>query len=145
MAGLTLIELLVVLAVLGVAVAVAGVSLALREPGTAELAEEAQRLAALLELARAQSRSTGLPLRWQVSDTGFRFEGAGAGQLPQHWKHPGMTALVQDGEVLLLGPEPVIAPQQVHVFRLGQPQLRWQVATDGVRPFIAQPASQERP
>ncbi len=141
--GLTLLELLVVLAVLGVAIA--AVSLAFREPGSAEVEEEAQRLAALLEAARAQSRQAGLPVRWQVAESGFRFEGGDTAHLPRTWKHEGITAQVQDGEVLLLGPEPVIAPQQVLVFSLRRPQLRWRVGTYGVRPFAAERADGASP
>ena len=65
-AGLTLIELMVVLAIVGLATAAA--SLAWRDPSAAEVAQEAQRLAALLETARAHSRASGLPVRWQPSD-----------------------------------------------------------------------------
>jgi general secretion pathway protein H len=139
MAGLTLLELMMVLAVLGMASA--AVSLAFRDPNAGQVEEEALRLASLLESARAHSRSTGLPVRWQVSSTGFVFEGLTPPQaLPQTWKHGGMQAQVQGGEVLLLGPEPVIAPQSVVVFSGAVPAFRWQVATDGVRPFGVQPA-----
>lgn len=142
MAGLTLLELMVVLAVLGMASAV--VSLAFRDPKVGHVEEEALRLASLLESARAHSRSMGLPVRWQVSSTGFVFEGMAPAQaLPQTWKHSGMQAQVQGGEVLVLGPEPVIAPQSVVVFSRAMPAFRWRVATDGVRPFGVRPAPSE--
>lgn len=141
--GLSLLELMVVLAVLGVAIA--AVSLAFREPGAAEVEEEARRLAALLEAGRAQSRSSGLPVRWQVTETGFRFEGSDVAHLPRAWTHEGIAAQVPGSGALLLGPEPVIAAQQVLVFSLRQPRLRWQVATDGVRPFEVQRAPEEGP
>jgi general secretion pathway protein H len=142
MTGLTLLELMVVLAVLGMASA--AVSLAFRDPQAGQVEEEALRLASLLESARAHSRSTGLPVRWQASSTGFVFEWVSPAQaLPQTWKHGGMQAQVQGGEVLVLGPEPVIAPQSVVVFGRTVPAFRWRVATDGVRPFGARPAPPE--
>jgi len=142
--GLTLLELMVVLAVLGMASA--AVSLAFRDPNSGQVEEDALRLASLLESARGHSRSTGLPVRWQTSSTGFVFEGMAPAQaLPQTWKHSGMQAQVQSGEVLVLGPEPVIAPQSVVVFSRAVPAFRWRVATDGVRPFgvLLAPSEQE--
>jgi general secretion pathway protein H len=50
-AGFTLIELLVVVAL--IAIATASLSLALRDPAESQLRREADRLAALLEAARA--------------------------------------------------------------------------------------------
>lgn len=134
--GLTLLELLVVLAVLGAAGAL--VSLALRDPIAAQVEEDARRLAALLEVARADARRSGLPVRWQVASDGFRFDGLQGSPLPQTWVHAGMQARVEGGEVLLLGPEPVIGPQAVQVFHAQHARLRWQVRSDGVRPFLAQ-------
>ena len=136
--GLSLLEVMVVMAVLAIAASMA--SLAFRTPGAAEVEEEALRLAALLEAARAQSRRSGLPVRWQVAPQGFHFDGLPGPALPQDWKHAGMAAQVQDGEVLLLGPEPVIAAQRVLILSTHHPSARWQVATDGVRPFQAEPA-----
>ncbi len=136
--GWTLLELMVVLALIGLATA--AVSLAFRDPNAAQVEEDALRLAALLESARAHSRSTGLPVRWQVAPDGFRFEGLQGLALPQTWKHAGVQAQVEEGEVLLLGPEPVLAPQAVLVASRAAPARRWRVATDGVRPFGVQPA-----
>ena len=47
----------------------------MRDSDATQLEREAQRLAALLESARAQSRSTGVPVRWYATAGGFRFEG----------------------------------------------------------------------
>ena len=63
--GFTLLELLVVVAI--IAIATAGVSFALRDSEATQLEREAQRLAALLESARAQSRSSGVPVRWYAT------------------------------------------------------------------------------
>jgi general secretion pathway protein H len=67
--GLTLLELLVVLAIIGFAMA--GVSLSLRDSSQTQLEREAQRLVAVLEAARAQSRTSGVPLIWQATPEGF--------------------------------------------------------------------------
>jgi general secretion pathway protein H len=60
--GFTLIELLIVVAIVAVASAV--VTLAVRDPQASALEREADRLSALLEAARAESRASGLPLLW---------------------------------------------------------------------------------
>jgi general secretion pathway protein H len=67
--GFTLLELLVVVAIM--AIATAGVSLALRDSSQTQLEREAQRLAALLESARAHSRMSANPVRWRATATGF--------------------------------------------------------------------------
>jgi len=67
--GLTLLELLVVLAIIGFAVA--GVSLSLRDNSQTQIEREAQRLVAVLEAARAQSRTSGMALVWQPTAEGF--------------------------------------------------------------------------
>jgi general secretion pathway protein H len=67
--GLTLLELLVVLAIIGFAMA--AVSLSLRDSSQTQLEREAQRLVAVLEAARAQSRTSGITLIWQVTPEGF--------------------------------------------------------------------------
>src|SRR3954471_1833472 len=84
--GFTLIELLVVVAI--IAIATAGVSFALRDTAGAQLEREAQRLSALLESARARSRSTGVPVVWHAVNGGFRFEGLPPGTLPERWLSP---------------------------------------------------------
>ena len=57
------------------ALATAGVSIAMRDNGQTVLEREGARLAALLESGRAQSRATGPMVRWRVTEQGFRFEG----------------------------------------------------------------------
>ena len=77
--GLTLLELLVVLAIIGLAMA--GVSLSLRDSSQTQIEREAQRLVAVLEAARAQSRTSGVALVWQVTPEGFAIRPAlAAGQ-----------------------------------------------------------------
>lgn len=134
-AGFTLIELLIVMAIIAVSVAV--VSLALRDSDETRLAEEAERLVALLEMARSESRVTGTPVRWlPVSDSAeanFRFVGLSPLQkLPLRWLDTGTSAQVVAGVFVVLGPEAILPPQRV-VLRLGAQQL--ELATDGLGPF----------
>ena len=82
--GFTLIELMVVVAIVALGTALA--ALALRDSDDAALAREAERLAALLESARAQSRTAGVPVRWRPTAGGFAFDGLPptAAPLPRH-------------------------------------------------------------
>jgi general secretion pathway protein H len=129
--GFTLLELLVVVAI--IAIATAGVSFALRDSQGAQLDREAQRLAALLESARAQSRSSGVPVRWYPVAGGFRFDGVPPGALPQNWLSA--STQVRGAAALQLGPEPIIGPQQVVLESAAAPGHRLRIATDGLRPF----------
>ncbi|HXD41667.1 MAG TPA: GspH/FimT family pseudopilin [Ramlibacter sp.] len=129
--GFTLLELLIVVAI--VAIASAGVSFALRDSQATQLEREAQRLAALLESARAQSRSSGVPVRWHPTENGFTFEGVPPDTLPQHWLVE--TTQVSGPGMLLLGPEPIIGKQEVVLVSTGLPGRSLRVATDGLRPF----------
>ncbi len=138
--GFTLLELLVVIAI--IAIASAGVSFAMRDSAQTQLEREAQRLAALLESGRAQSRSSGIPVRWQPTAQGFRFEGLAADALPQNWISAGTTAQVsviaaQGQPALQLGPEAIIGKQAVVLSAAGR-SLR--IATDGLRPFAVEAA-----
>jgi general secretion pathway protein H len=135
----TLIELMVVMAL--VAVAVGLVTLSLRDPASAQLDREAVRLAALLETVRAESRASGVPLRFELptqpGDTGFRFVGMIVGEpLPTQWLGDGVSAEIVGSRSLALGPEPLIGPQRI-VLRLGERNLT--LATDGIGPFVAVP------
>lgn len=130
--GFTLLELLVVLAIM--AVATAGVSLSLRSGSATALEREAQRLAVLLESGRAQSRMTGNPVRWRPTATGFSFEGlTDPATLPSSWLSPDVQAAAAAS--VLLGPEPVIGPQQIRLVSIAEPARSLTIATDGVRPF----------
>ena len=60
---------MVVIAVIAIGTAVA--SLALRDGEASALAREGDRLAALLESARAQSRASGVPVVWRATPDGF--------------------------------------------------------------------------
>ncbi len=129
--GFTLLELLVVVAI--IAIASAGVSFALRDAGATQLEREAQRLAALLESARAQSRTSGLAVRWHTTDTGFRFEGVPPDSMPERWLAE--STQVSGSSTLILGPEPIIGRQQIVLTANGQAGRSLRIATDGLRPF----------
>ena len=133
--GLTLLELLMVLTV--AAMATAAVSLSLRDPDQRALQREGERLAALLESGRAWSRSSGQVLRWTAGPEGFAFEGHTPKRAPEAWQTPGIevqwTQVAQtQAQALVLGPEPIIAPQAI-TLRLRQQQLT--LSSDGLRAF----------
>lgn len=129
--GFTLLELLVVVAIM--AIATAGVGLAMRDSSQTQLEREAQRLAALLESARAHSRMSANPVRWRANATGFVFDGLPGGAQPSNWL--GQDVRAADTGPVLLGPEPIIGPQRIRLVSVSQPSRSLTVATDGVRPF----------
>ena len=148
--GFTLIELLVVLLI--VVIASSAATLALRDNDQLRLEREAERLAAMLESARAQSRASGLPVRWQADTDGkgFHFVGLPHARLSQAWLQPTLvlrggllTAPRQGTETeLLLGPEPILPAQSLTLGIPGRPELERTLQTDGLRPFrLAQQAS----
>lgn len=132
--GFTLLELLVVVAIM--ALATAGVGFALADSGRNQLQREGDRLAALLESARAQSRASGSVVSWRADAAGFHFEGVTPGSLPGHWLQPGTQ--VRTPRTLWLGPEPLIGAQQVVIVNPERPEQAVRVASDGLRPFTAQ-------
>ena len=143
--GFTLLELLVVIAIM--ALATAGVSLAMRDNAQTSLEREAQRLAVLFESARAQSRTSGMRVVWHTTANGFQFDGLTPGALPDRWLTEGTT--VRGTSSIQLGPEPIIGPQAVELLRsqpagqsADQASRSLQVATDGLRPFAVQAVGQ---
>ncbi len=141
--GFTLIELLVVLAV--VAVGLGLVALALPDGERSKLEEEAERLAALIETARAESRVSGAAVYWQprradepATDAAgqplqFRFIGLPrALALPTRWLDARTEAQVLGAPQLVLGPEAILPPQRVQL-SLGPHRL--ELASDGLAPF----------
>jgi general secretion pathway protein H len=136
--GFTLLELLVVLAL--IAVATAGVSMALRDSADSALERDAQRLAALLETGRAQARASGLPVVWRAQAPGgsqdFVFEGLPPPGLPRNWLDK--TTRATAGTAIVLGPEPLIEPQALALSSSTRPARQLWVVTDGLRPFKVQ-------
>lgn len=138
--GFTLIELLVVVTL--VAISAATISLALRDPAAAQLAREAERLAALFETARAESRAAGLSVQWATvqdeSGDQFRFTGLPRQiALPRRWLDtPPAVEIGGGARVIKLGPEPLIGAQRLQL-RLGAERIV--LATDGLSPFTVSP------
>ena len=137
--GFTLIELMLVIALIAVAAGV--VSLALRDPASVRLQTEAQRLSALLESARAESRASGLVVHWMPTDIDgevhFRFVQVSGGRStalarPTRWLDAQVRAEVVGAAFVPLGPEPLIGAQRI-VLRLGDQRL--ELTTDGLGPF----------
>jgi general secretion pathway protein H len=144
-AGFTLLELIVVMAI--VALGTAAVALSLRDSSQSALDREAERLAALLESARAQSRTNGVAVRWRLTPEGpgsFTFDGLPAQALPNAWQNAGISAQPIDANgqavaVLQLGPEPIIPAQQVELDSEGPPSRSVRIGTDGLHPFTVLP------
>ena len=142
--GFTLMELMVVVAI--IAIASAGVMFAIPDASTTALERDAQRLAALLDSARAQSRASGLAVVWHATPDGFKFDGlpqaknATTGEMVDLVKFPtnwlSTETHVDEGgslaKVLVLGPEPIIAKQEVVLLNASRSMT---LATDGIRPF----------
>lgn len=143
-AGFTLIELLVVVAL--IAIATATVSLSLRDPAAAQLEREAERLAALFETARAESRAAGISVQWApVRDSNnaagdqFRFQGLPERiKLPSRWLGEPVAVEIAGAQVVRLGPEPLIGAQKLQL-QLGSQRLV--LATDGLSAFEINPAA----
>ncbi|MBS7350466.1 MAG: prepilin-type N-terminal cleavage/methylation domain-containing protein [Comamonas sp.] len=140
--GFTLLELMLVMAIM--AIVTAGVSLALPAPETRLLGQAGERLAAWLEVARAHSRASGLPvvLRLQTPSApgqpALLWQGLPPQQsLPSQWEDASIQAAPA---VLILGPEPVLPPQQVRLFWQGKPGASLVIASNGAAPFTVQSA-----
>ncbi len=129
--GFTLLELLVVVSI--IAIGMAGVALAMRDTSQTTVERDAQRLAALLESGRAQSRMRGVAVQWQATGSGFRFVGLPESVLPDTWLDAGTE--VAAGVTLNLGPDPILSPQSVLLSSKVQSGSAWRVVTDGLHPF----------
>ncbi|MDI9334121.1 MAG: hypothetical protein QM533_07060 [Cytophagales bacterium] len=122
-----------------IALGTAGVALAMRDSGQTSLEREALRLCALLDAARSQSRASGVMVTWQVvqgdaQQPVMRWLGLRSKEpLPTNWLDVATRAVVS--QPLVLGPEPVIAPQRVRLTQGGQSR---DVATDGVGSFFVE-------
>lgn len=145
--GFTLLELMVVIAI--IAVASAGVLVAIPDASATALERDAQRLSALLDSARAQSRASGMAISWRATENGFEFVGLpqtknsktgvieDINPFPTQWLDA--TTVVENREPVLLGPEPIIAKQKITLQNNGRSLV---IATDGMRPFAVQSIEQ---
>ena len=145
--GLTLLELLVVLAI--IALATAGVSLSLRDGRQTQIEREAQRLIAVLEATRAQSRTSGAVMTWQANPQGFAIQTLPARPTQPPVAHTWLAANVQaqvvqplptanaaSVPVVVLGPEPILPAARI---TLSLPPYHVTVGTDGLKPFAVLP------
>ena len=153
-AGFTLVELLLVLMLIALVSGLAG--LALRDGGESRLEREGQRLSALLEAGRAEARSTGAAVRFELAGADsrnlgsaaadgddFRFVGlASASTPPGVWLDRDVRARIDGARALRLGPEPLIGAQRITLW-LGERQLV--LATDGLSPFSVLDPAQAPP
>ncbi len=156
--GLTLLELLVVLAIIGFAFG--AVSLSLRDSSQTQLEREAQRLVAVLEAARAQSRTSGIALIWQATPEGFVIRPALAPNAAspiaartEVWLTAGTQASVSTTASPInntapanwvgLGPEPILSPVRITLSvataNRAQAASTLSMGTDGLRPFQVVP------
>jgi len=120
--GFTLLELLLVVTLM--ALATAGVSLAIRDTAQKDLDLDAQQLAAALNAAHAQARTTGVPVPWQAS-----MGSVALGGIRLVWRNATTQLTPGNG---MLSPEPLLPPFQLTVQQNNQTRV---VGTDGVRPF----------
>lgn len=133
-AGFTLLELLLVVAL--VALSSAGVAVALRDNTHTQLHQEAQRLAVLLEAARAHARTTGVGVVWQAQPRGFVLDGQ-----YRPWLHtqtiatrlsPSPKQAAPNTPDVWLPPEPLMPPQRLRLSADGREV--W-LGTNGVAPW----------
>lgn len=129
--GFTLIELLVVISLIAIATATA--SLTLRDSASTALEREAQRLSAILESLRAQSRASDLPARLDFTQQGMVVTGLSNEPDIRPWSAP-LTQAVTSGPIVL-GPEPLLPAQTITLVNNSQPSLRISVFTDGLHPW----------
>lgn len=145
--GFTLIELLVVLAIIAIASSLVVVSM--RDSAQSQLEEEAERLAALLEGARTEARSSGITVRWEpagaeaTDGANFRFIGLPkSSNLPSHWLRAGVSTEIIGARAVLLGPEPILPAQRIV---LSRDERRVMLASDGLAPFARAPFAAATP
>jgi general secretion pathway protein H len=110
-------------------------------PAATRLDTEAQRLSALFEAARAESRASGVAVHWlprgATDGEQFRFVAVDGKTLrllpmPTRWLEAQVQVEVPNATAVMLGPEPLIGAQRV-VLRLGEQRV--DLYTDGLRPF----------
>jgi general secretion pathway protein H len=136
--GFTLIELLVVL--LLVAIGSSLVVLTVRDTPQDQLRQEADRLIAVLETAKAQARGRSTPLRWQADDKGFSISPLlGGTEQRMAWLHLGTRA---EPNTWVISAEPVQAPVQLQLRQASRSEGQFQTLTlssDGAAAFKVQP------
>lgn len=127
--GFTLLEMLVVLMIAGLLISLASLSLT-RNP-RADLIEEAQRLAFLLEIADDEAQLRGQLIAWKPLNNGFRFDVRSEKKWqplyddllgPRHWKSGVVGVLIRyhgmnlNADRLFFGTESIDIPVQITLF-----------------------------
>lgn len=119
-----------------IAVATAGAVLSLRESASTALERDAQRLAAVLEAARAQARANDAAVFWHSNERGYALRSPSRPEVEQAWLSP--HTRTRSLSPVQLGPEPLMAAQRIELFSALSPQHRLWVVSDGLRPFAVQ-------
>lgn len=127
--GVSLIEMLVVLVIVGTMSVMASANLF--KSATRSIAQDAEILVNALEVARAQSRASGLPYTAKVNSSGFELRSPTTTQRIA-WKSSGLS--IKEA-VLTLGPDPLLPAQSLTITNGTDSVL---VQSDGVKPFVAQ-------
>lgn len=112
-----------------------GVSFVLPNPVQQHLQQEGRRLVAMLETARTESRSRGIPIWATSSPEGLWLQRHGLPDELLPWLKADTHAQVMGNpsrSALILGPEPIIVPQRIRLWHQGQSLI---LATDGIGPF----------
>lgn len=138
--GFTLIELMVVLVIVGIMSA--AISLSIKPAPAQLLRKDAQRLVQVLQIAQAEARADGRPIRWLADSKGFRFSrphASGSGveyfsedpQLrPQKWASASLKVRIQPAQRLVFNAEWINPPVQI-VLSDGEQRLSIQRTATG--------------
>lgn len=133
--GFTLLELMVVVTV--IAIGTAGVGLALRDGAQGRVEIDAQRLAVVLELARAQALLKRRTVDVEVRNNGIVVHDASQKEV-KTWLD--VDTLVKstssEPKLITISAEPFIAPDEVFLTSRANPEIAIRVASDGVGPFV---------
>ena len=116
--GFTLLELMLVLLVVGLTTAL--IVLRWPQPPLRELSQDAEHLAAHLDILRQQAASQGQPLTWTANASGYA------------WLSPHTQS--QTAQLVLPG-EPVSGPLVVELRSTLDPTLRATIEASGLLPF----------